>query len=152
MKFLITGSSGFIGFHLSKYLLEKGNTVIGLDNHLNDEGYNSKLQRLRILKNLANLNLKIDLSNNFAKKNLKKIDFLIHLAAQPGVRVSVDKPIDCVKNNILSFIEVIEFVKINKIKNFIYASSSTVYGERDKNPLLRILLQITQNQFMQYQN
>ena len=134
MKFLITGSSGFIGFHLSKYLLEKGNTVIGLDNHLNDEGYNSKLQRLRILKKFSKFKFKkIDLSNNFAKKKFEKIDFLIHLAAQPGVRVSVDKPIDCVKNNILSFIEVIEFVKINKIKNFIYASSSTVYGERDKN-------------------
>ena len=71
MKFLITGSSGFIGFHLSKYLLEKGNTVIGLDNHLNDEGYNSKLQRLRILKKFSKFKFKkIDLSNNFAKKKI----------------------------------------------------------------------------------
>ena len=134
MNFLITGSSGFIGFHLSKHLLNKGHKVIGVDSNFRDEGYKNKIKRLKILKKFKKFNFhKLNKNKDFSKKKFQNINFLIHLAAQPGVRISLIRPKECVQNNILAFTEVIEFVRKNKIKNFLYASSSTVYGERNKN-------------------
>lgn len=132
MIFLITGSSGFIGFHLSKKLLENKHSVIGIDSHINDGSGKLKLSRLKILQNYNNFKFyKKNISQNLKNfKTKKKIDFVIHLAAQPGVRISIDKPILCIENNIKGTLEVFEFVKKNNIKNLIYASSSTVYGER----------------------
>jgi UDP-glucuronate 4-epimerase len=135
MIFLITGSSGFIGFHLSKNLLQNNHSVIGIDSHINDGSSKLKLSRLKILMKYDNFKFyKKNISQNLKSLNIKKkVDFVIHLAAQPGVRISIDKPISCIENNIKGTLEVFEFVKKNNIKNLIYASSSTVYGERRKS-------------------
>ena len=132
MIFLITGSSGFIGFHLSKKLLENNHSVIGLDNHANNGSEKLQLARLKILKKYNNFRFyKKNISQNLINFNIKeKIDFVIHLAAQPGVRISINKPVSCIDNNVKGTLEVFEYVKKNNIKNLIYASSSTVYGER----------------------
>ncbi len=130
---LVTGCAGFIGFHLSIKLLKKNIKVIGIDS-LND--YYSKklkLKRLSILKKNSNFYFsKIDLKNyynlnSFLKK--KKIDKIIHLAAQPGVRVSVKKPFNTLKQNINAFINILEIARSKKVKKFLYASSSSIYGE-----------------------
>ena len=132
MLFLITGSSGFIGFHLSKKLLLNNHSVIGLDNHANNGSEKLKLSRLKILKKYKNFKFyKKNISQNLNNLKIKKkIDFVIHLAAQPGVRISINRPISCIDNNVKGTLEVFEYVKKNNIKNLIYASSSTVYGER----------------------
>ena len=132
MIFLITGSSGFIGFHLSKKLLENNHSVIGLDIHTNNDSKKLKLSRLKLLKKYKNFKFyKKDISKDLNNLKIKKkIDFVIHLAAQPGVRVSINKPISCIENNINGTLKIFEYVKKNNIKNLIFASSSTVYGER----------------------
>lgn len=130
---LITGCAGFIGFHLSKTLLDKNIKVVGID--CLDEYYSKelKLKRLRILKKSSKFNFKkIDLKNfkktyEFIKK--KKLDYVIHLAAQPGVRVSLQKPFNTLNQNIKSFVNLLEISRLKKVKKFIYASSSSVYGD-----------------------
>ena len=130
---LVTGCAGFIGYHLSIKLLKKNIKVIGIDS-LNDY-YSKKLKfkRLSILKKNSNFYFsKIDL-NNYKSLNLflkkKKIDKIIHLAAQPGVRISVKKPFNTLKQNINAFINILEIARVKKIKKFLYASSSSIYGE-----------------------
>ena len=131
MNILITGSAGFIGFHLIQHLSKQKFNVYGLDNF---SSKSKKTQNLRIkyLKNNKKIKLKkIDLGNikNLLKnyKNIK-IDLVIHLAAQPGVRISQIQPAVTVDQNIKNFVNVLEICKIKKIKNFFYASSSSVYG------------------------
>lgn len=132
MRILITGSAGFIGFHLSRYFLERGDYVYGIDNFQSDKKLCNK--RNNILKKSKKYSFKkFDLSkkNNFFK-NIR-FDFIIHLAAMPGVRLSMKDPFKCVKSNIDAFLNILEFAKKRKIKNIFYASSSTVYGEESKN-------------------
>ena len=128
---LITGSAGFIGFHLSKYYLDKGKKVIGIDNLNNYYNVKYKKSRLKILNKYKNFNFfKIDLKNkkNLKKldKNKKKINLIIHLAGQAGVRYSILKPSSYVKNNIEAYIYLLEYFKLQKnIKMILYASSSS---------------------------
>lgn len=136
---IITGCAGFIGFHLSKKLLEKNQKIIGIDN-LNNY-YNQKLKqnRLKILKAYKNFKFfKIDLKNKdvlFKKiKKKKNYSALIHLAAQPGVRISIEKPHNTLVENLNSFSNIVELVRVCKIKKFLYASSSSVYGKTQKFP------------------
>ena len=135
---LVTGSAGFIGFHVAKTLLEMGLRIIGLDN-LNDY-YDVKLKKDRnnILKKYKNYQFyKGDLQNlNFIKKifNTNKIDKVCHLAAQPGVRYSLINPHLYIQSNIVGFTNLLEETKNHKIKDFIYASSSSVYGNNKKIP------------------
>ena len=139
MKILITGSAGFIGFSFAKYLLEKNYQVIGLDN-LNDY-YSVKLKKDR-LKELKKHNkfkfYKIDLRNNsylqkiFAKH---KFESVFHLAAQAGVRYSVEYPRNYIESNLDGFYNILEMVKKKKINKFFYASSSSVYGNSISYPL-----------------
>tara|TARA_A100001015_G_scaffold167064_1_gene185736 strand:+ start:7275 stop:8237 length:963 start_codon:yes stop_codon:yes gene_type:complete len=139
MKILITGCAGFIGFNLAKALLEKKNLVLGIDNY--DDYYSTKLKKKRImfLKNFKNFKfLKIDITNeSLLKKNLekKKIDIIFHFAAQAGVRYSLINPQKYIKSNLSGFCNLIESIKHTKPKKFIYASSSSVYGESRKFPL-----------------
>ena len=135
---LITGCAGFIGYHLSKKLLQENYKIIGFDN-LNNY-YDTKLKNLRLseLKKFKNFKfVKIDLCN-FDKllKITKKLKILkiVHFAAQPGVRYSFDNPRKTLINNLLSFLNIIEIARIKKIKEFIYASSSSVYGNVKKFP------------------
>jgi len=140
MKILVTGAAGFIGFHLCKRLLELGNDVIGLDN-LNDYyDVNLKLARLNILKEFTGL------SFDFIKGNLEDKELIIssfkkfkpkvvvNLAAQAGVRYSLQNPDSYVQSNIVGFLNLIECCKDNNIEHFVYASSSSVYGGNTNLP------------------
>jgi UDP-glucuronate 4-epimerase len=142
MKILVTGSSGFIGFHLSKLLLEKGNIVYGIDSMNNYYDVNLKKARLKILSNFKKFNFsKINLENN---NNLKKIfikfkpEIVIHLAAQAGVRYSIDKPRVYLKSNIDGTFNIIEASYHVGVKHLIMASSSSVYGANKKIPFKEI--------------
>ncbi len=140
MKILITGSAGFIGFSLSEYLLKnKKYQIYGIDN-LNDYyDINLKISRLNILKKYKKFNFKkIDINNNHQIEKLfkkNKFDFVFNLAAQAGVRYSIEYPRKYVETNINGFFNIIENSKKYKIKRLFYASSSSVYGENKNFPL-----------------
>jgi len=133
MKILVTGCAGFIGFHLSLFLLKKNIKVVGIDN-INDY-YDVKLKknRLQLLKNYNNFTFnKFDLVNKNKLNSIvfnHKIKTIIHLAAQAGVRYSIENPNSYFKNNLEVFFNILEVSKINKIKHLIFASTSSVYGE-----------------------
>ena len=139
MKVLITGCAGFIGYHLSIFLLKKKINVFGIDN-LN-EYYDVKLKKNR-LKNINNYKnftfhkldlLNIKKLNNIIKKN--KIKIVVHLAAQAGVRYSIENPESYLKNNLEGFFNILEVSKQNNIKHLVFASTSSVYGENNNFPL-----------------
>lgn len=140
MNILITGCAGFIGFHsVKKFLLNSKNRVIGIDSI---NGYYStkiKLDRIKILKKNKNFKFyKLDLinKNKVNKIFLKyKIDNVIHLAAQAGVRYSILNPRAYFDSNIKGFINLIDISQKKKVKKFIFASSSSVYGDQKKFPL-----------------
>ena len=131
-KLLITGVAGFIGFHLSKFLLKSGFIIYGIDN-INDY-YDVKLKSARLEKLQKNKNFKfskIDISNYEALSEVFeefKPDKVINLAAQAGVRYSLENPFVYISSNISGFLNIIELCKNNNIKGLIYASSSSVYG------------------------
>ncbi|MBY0753938.1 GDP-mannose 4,6-dehydratase [Clostridium sardiniense] len=136
--YLVTGAAGFIGFYLSKSLLEKGCRVIGIDN-LNDY-YDVSLKycRLEKLKSYKKFNFfKEDISN---KKKIMEIfgefkpDIVINLAAQAGVRYSIENPDAYISSNIIGFFNILEACRYNKIEHLLYASSSSVYGSNKKVP------------------
>ena len=130
---LITGAAGFIGFHTAKTLLERGDTVIGIDN-LNDY-YDPKLKqaRLEILEKYPNFKFyKSDISEEIPVKEY--IDVICHLAAQAGVRYSLENPKAYEKSNMLGTLNIFEFARQNKIKTVVYASSSSVYGNSKEIP------------------
>lgn len=129
---LVTGCAGFIGFHLAKKLL-KNKKIIGIDSLNNYYSVKLKKKRLNILKKNKNFKfLKVDLKD-FSKLSQKikkyKIDKVIHLAAQPGVRISIANPHNTLNQNLISFLNIIEISRVKKVKKFIYASSSSVYGD-----------------------
>jgi UDP-glucuronate 4-epimerase len=138
-KILITGAAGFIGFNLCKLLISKNYMVYGIDNFDNYYSISLKKKRIKILKENKNFFFKkIDITN---KKNLidffknKNFNFVIHLAAQAGVRYSLLNPQKYIDVNIFGFLNIIDLSKKNNVKKFIYASSSSVYGESKKFPL-----------------
>ena len=160
---LITGIAGFIGFHLAKKLSESY-YVIGLDNLNSYYDINLKIDRLKELGiHLDNENsfikssifeidfYKIDLNNQKSLLNLlnnNKIDYVIHLAAQAGVRYSLINPKTYIENNIDAFYNLLESMNSASIKNLIYASSSSVYGSNKKMPFEES--DITDNQVSLY--
>ena len=130
---LITGCAGFIGFHITNKLLNNKFKVIGID--CIDSYYSKSLKkrRLKILKNNKNFNfIQIDLKDfkklKFKLKNYN-IEKVIHLAAQPGVRVSISNPHNTLSQNLISFSNILELSRLKKVKKFIYASSSSIYGD-----------------------
>lgn len=138
MNYLVTGAAGFIGFHLSRRLLEEGKNVAGLDN-LNDYyDVNLKKSRLCELKKYPEFTYyKLDLIDRPGIEKLfsgNKFDFVVNLAAQAGVRYSLKNPhayIDC---NIVGFLNILEGCRHNNIKHLVFASSSSVYGANTKMP------------------
>jgi len=141
MTILITGCAGFIGFHLSNTILKKDKKIkiIGIDNLNNYYSSRYKKKRLNILKKHKNFSFfKLDISNyNKLKKVFKKskINLIINLAAQAGVRYSISNPKEYISSNIVGFHNIAELSRLHKINRIIYASSSSVYGERKKFPL-----------------
>ena len=136
MNILITGVAGFIGFNVAKKILDKTeNYVIGIDN-INDY-YDKKLKKNRLVK-LKKYKKFIFFKKDLAVSNFnyieKKISLIIHLAAQAGVRHSVEYPREYIDSNVNGFFNILEFAKIKKIKKIIYASSSSVYGDTKKFP------------------
>lgn len=132
MKLLITGAAGFVGFHLSKALLEKDIEIIGIDN-INDY-YDIKLKedRLEILNDQKNFRFqKLDLSNKADVMTLfetEKPTHVIHLAAQAGVRYSIENPQAYIDSNLTGFMNILEACRHNPVEHLLYASSSSVYG------------------------
>ena len=139
MKILVTGSAGFIGFHLSKKLLDLNFTVHGIDSLNLYYDVNLKKNRLLILKKYKKFSFnKIDITNFKLLNNqfrLNKYDIVINLAAQAGVRNSIDKPRDYLNSNIIGFFNILELSKIYKIKHLVFASTSSVYGDNKIFPL-----------------
>ncbi len=152
-KILITGTAGFIGFHLSNALLERGYTVVGLDNINDYYDVNLKYGRLiesGIVKELIEYNKliksEIDQNYSFIKLNLEdqeninqlfeveKFDLVINLAAQAGVRYSLINPHAYINSNIIGFTNILEACRHNSIKHLVYASSSSVYGLNSQMP------------------
>ncbi|TNV13801.1 NAD-dependent epimerase [Buttiauxella sp. B2] len=138
MKFLVTGAAGFIGFHVSERLLAAGHQVIGIDN-LNDYyDVNLKQARLDLLAPHSSFRFdKIDLADRNAMAELfatEKFDRVIHLAAQAGVRYSIDNPHAYADSNLVGHLNVLEGCRHNKVGHLLYASSSSVYGLNRKLP------------------
>ncbi|MFC1478334.1 SDR family NAD(P)-dependent oxidoreductase [Candidatus Margulisiibacteriota bacterium] len=135
---LVTGAAGFIGFHVSKALLNKGIKVIGIDNLNSYYDVKLKKARLKILKKDTGFTfIKLDLCNyQKLKKVFKKYSFtkICNLAAQAGVRYSLKNPFEYQRSNLEGFLNIIELAKEFKIEKFVYASSSSVYGGNTKTP------------------
>ena len=131
-KILITGGAGFIGFHLSNLLIDKGYKVIGIDNMNDYYDINLKKGRLELLEKRENFKFyKIDLKD---KENIDKLfeehkfDYVINLAAQAGVRYSIENPYAYVDSNLIGFMNILEACRKYPVKHLLYASSSSVYG------------------------
>ena len=157
-SFLVTGSAGFIGYHLTLKLLENGHFVVGIDN-INDY-YSTDLKKSRLSElgiNLSANNFK-NTSNKYENFSFYKLDIsnyekltkvfnshnfeiVCNLAAQPGVRYSLINPNAYITSNLVGFSNIIQLSKENKIKHFVYASSSSVYGESKDVPF-------SENQFV----
>ena len=137
-KILVTGSAGFIGFHLSKRLLERGDQVIGLDN-LNDY-YDITLKEARLaqLKGMDNFQfVQLDLVDREGMAALfaeQQFDRVVNLAAQAGVRYSLINPHAYVDSNLTGFMNILEGCRHNEVEHLVYASSSSVYGANTNMP------------------
>ncbi|MCW3786768.1 NAD-dependent epimerase [Plebeiibacterium sediminum] len=152
-KILVTGAAGFIGYHVSKALLQRGDEVVGLDNINDYYDVNLKYARLKELGiskekdvedgliqsekyNLFHF-IKLDIVEREELEQLfanEQFDKVIHLAAQAGVRYSIENPHAYVQSNLVGFVNVLECCRHNKIKHLVYASSSSVYGNNKKVP------------------
>ena len=137
-KYLVTGAAGFIGFHLSQKLMDRGDQVIGIDN-LNDY-YEVALKEARLaqLQERDSFSFhKLDLSDRDGINALfaaQKPDVVVNLAAQAGVRYSLTNPHAYVDSNLVGFVNILEACRHNETKHLVYASSSSVYGSNKKMP------------------
>ncbi|WP_319000062.1 NAD-dependent epimerase [Metapseudomonas lalkuanensis] len=138
MKILVTGAAGFIGFHVSRYLLERGDEVVGIDN-LNDY-YEVSLKeaRLRELEPYPDFSFRrMDIADRSGMNELfanERFDRVVHLAAQAGVRYSLENPHAYADSNLVGFLNILEGCRQQKIEHLVYASSSSVYGANESMP------------------
>ena len=136
--YLVTGAAGFIGFYLSKKLLEQGCKVIGIDNINDYYDVNLKYERLEKLKPFKSFTfVKGDISDkNMIMKVFEeyKPNIVVNLAAQAGVRYSIENPDVYIQSNIIGFFNILEACRYNPVEHLIYASSSSVYGSNKKVP------------------
>jgi len=138
MKILITGAAGFIGMHVSKKLLERGDVVVGIDNMSNYYDTSLKDARLKELQKFEKFNFHlVDISNRTEASEIflnEKPDVVVHLAAQAGVRYSLENPSVYIDSNLVGFGNILEGCRATKVKHLVYASSSSVYGGNQKIP------------------
>ncbi|MDT2848672.1 NAD-dependent epimerase [Vagococcus carniphilus] len=137
-KILVTGSSGFIGYHLSKRLCQEGLKVIGIDNHNDYYDVDLKESRLQKLSEEKNFKFfKADISDKGIVDSIfetERPDVVINLAAQAGVRYSIENPYAYVESNLVGFMNILEACRNYPVKHLLYASSSSVYGGNSKIP------------------
>ena len=135
---LVTGAAGFIGSALSIELLNRGDRVVGLDNH--NDYYDQALKEARLSRCIDNLrytHLRIDIADRDAVKGVFEkyaFDQVVNLAAQAGVRYSIENPSAYIDANLVGFANILEGCRHSKIKHLVYASSSSVYGGNTKVP------------------
>ena len=138
MKILVTGAAGFIGFHTARKLLERGDTVVGLDNFNDYYDVSLKEARAALLAPFDNFRMvRIDLEDRAAMDALfaeEKFDKVVHLAAQAGVRYSLENPHSYIESNIVGTLHVLEGCRHNNVEHLVYASSSSVYGDNTAMP------------------
>ncbi len=138
MRVLVTGASGFIGSALSICLLDKGHDVVGIDN--NSNYYDPKLKIARIKRHLDHPSYKhiqLDIEDKNLIESLFKsnqFEAVVNLAAQPGVRYSIENPLAYINTNIVGFTNILECCRYHNVKHLVYASSSSVYGANTKIP------------------
>ena len=152
-EILVTGAAGFIGFHTCIKLLRKGKSIIGFINI--NSYYDIELKEARLQK-LKRISKKEKFDWQFVKGGLEdsktleelfqnfNLEIVINLAIQAGVRYSKEAPITYINSNIFGFVNLLECCRKFKIENFIYASSSSVYGDNQKIPLMKLFPLITQ--------
>ena len=138
MNYLITGAAGFIGFHLSKLLLERGEKVVGFDNINDYYDVSLKKARLDILNGFDKFTfIKGDLADAEAVNGLfdeYRPEIVVNLAAQAGVRYSIENPRAYIDSNVVGFFNILEACRHNPVRHLLYASSSSVYGNQEKTP------------------
>ncbi len=138
MKVLVTGAAGFIGSALSQRLLERGDTVLGIDNH--NDYYDPGLKEARLARHASHPNythLRLDLADRKAIEAAfagHKPQRVVNLAAQAGVRYSIENPLAYIDSNIVGFAHILEGCRHNGVEHLVYASSSSVYGANTKMP------------------
>ena len=138
MKILVTGAAGFIGSALTMRLLDRGDQVVGVDNH--NDYYDPSLKEARLARYCNNkmyTHIRLDISQS---QDLRRVfdennfDAVVNLAAQAGVRYSIKNPMAYINSNIVGFLNILEGCRDNDIKHLVYASSSSVYGANTKMP------------------
>ena len=138
MTILVTGSAGFIGSFLTQRLLSMGYQVIGVDNHNNY--YDPKIKENRLSKFIKNedyIHVRCDLEDKDKIEKIfieHKINSVVNLAAQAGVRYSIENPYSYIQSNIVGFLNILECSRHNQVKHLVYASSSSVYGANNELP------------------
>lgn len=138
MSILVTGSAGFIGSALTLRLLERGDTVVGIDNH--NDYYDPSLKEARLARHADHHNykhLRINIEDGDAVSNLFKdyqFDGVVNLAAQAGVRYSIENPSAYINTNLVGFGHILEGCRHQNVRHLVYASSSSVYGANKKTP------------------
>lgn len=138
MKILVTGAAGFIGFHVSQKLCSQGVDVVGIDNINDYYDVNLKLARLKELENEDKFSfVKLDICQKVELDTLfeeHKFDRVIHLAAQAGVRYSIDNPEAYIQSNLIGHFNILEACRTFPVEHLVYASSSSVYGLNKETP------------------
>ena len=138
MTILVTGSAGFIGSELTLKLLSRGDTVVGIDNH--NDYYDPAIKEARIDRFIDNLNythIRADLTDHQAIEGIftnYKSDVVVNLAAQAGVRYSIENPLAYINSNIVGFAHILEGCRHNDVEHLVYASTSSVYGANTSMP------------------
>lgn len=138
MKILVTGSAGFIGSALTIQLLNRGDVVVGIDNH--NDYYDPNLKEARLSRHINHQNYlhnKIDLNDKTGIAQIFKenqFDCVVNLAAQAGVRYSIKNPLAYIDSNLVGFANILEGCRHNNVRHLVYASSSSVYGLNTKQP------------------
>jgi len=139
MKVMVTGAAGFIGFHTAKYLISRGDVVVGVDN-INDY-YDTSLKqaRLNVLREFGEkfVFYEINIADREKLDSVfenEKVDRVVHLAAQAGVRYASINPYAYVESNLVGFVNILEGCRHNDVKHLVYASSSSVYGANESLP------------------